>query len=215
MGTMKNEDTVYLEPDDIDTEDLEEEDITPRSTRQQRRISRKQQRPAFQKWNRLHKKLGHSPLILFFLGGLVLLLWLCGTVVQIQTSELLALGNQSRVVNVSWNVLMQPWLMISGQAPTSAMTGWLYGWTVEVITLVFAMALSVAVVKIGSLNPRIAKVFVIAGFLLIGLNGWADFSASPGATPLVQFLIALAIGIIVTVGLPLGIGLVEQGIEEL
>ncbi|HET8840791.1 MAG TPA: hypothetical protein VFN35_04955 [Ktedonobacteraceae bacterium] len=207
---MANEDTVYLDPDTVDTEDLEEE-----APRKHSRSTKRQRKGFMQNWSRMHKKLGHSPLILFFLGGLVLLLWLCGTIVQIQTSELLAMGTQSRVANVSWNVLTQPWLMITSQAPIENVTAWLYGWVVEVVTLVFAVALTVAIVKISSLNHRLAKMFVIAGFLLIGLNGWADYSASPGANPLVQFLIALAIGIIVTVGLPLGIGLIEQGVEEL
>jgi hypothetical protein len=206
MGT---EDTVYLDPDTVDTEDLEEE--TPR----RRSRTTKRRKGFMQQWSRLHKKLGSSPLIMFFLGGLVLVLWLSGTVVQIQTSELLALGTSLRVANVNWNVLTQPWLMITGQAPMDRVTSWLYGWVVEVVTLVFALALTVAVVKISSLNARFGRLFVVAGFLLIGLNGWADYSASPGSTPLVQFLIALAIGLIVTVGLPLGIGLIEQGIEEL
>lgn len=164
---------------------------------------------------RLHHKLGSSPLILFFLGALVLMLWLCGTVVQIQTSEYLALGSQTRVAGVAWAILQQPWLMVSGQAPIQYVTSWLYGWTVEVITLVFALALSVAVVKINTVNPRFGKWFVVLGLALIGLNSWADYSSSPGSNPLVQFLIALAVGLIVTIGLPLGIGLIEHGVEEL
>src|ERR1700726_1062353 len=67
--------------------------------------------------NRLHKKLGSSPLILFFLGALSLVLWLAASIVQIQTSEYLALGNPTRVATVAWGVLTQPWLMITGQAP--------------------------------------------------------------------------------------------------
>lgn len=166
-------------------------------------------------WNRIHKKLGHSPLIMFFLGALVLLLWLAGTVVQIQTSEYLAMGNTTRVAGVTWDVLAQPWLMISGQAPIQYVTAWLYAWTVEVITLVFALALSVAVVKISTINKYYGSAFIIFGLLLMGLNGWADYSSSPGANALVQFLIALAIGMIVTLGLPLGIGLLEHGVEEM
>lgn len=166
-------------------------------------------------FNRIHKKLGSSPLIMWFLGGLVLLFWVCGTIVQIQTSEYLAMGSQIRVAGVSWNIIVQPWLMISGQAPIQVVTAWLYGWVVEVITLVFALALTVAVVKISSVNPRFGKWFVAAGLVLISLNAWADYSSSPGVNMLVQALIALAIGLIVTVGLPLGIGLIEHGFEEL
>jgi hypothetical protein len=168
-----------------------------------------------QKISHIHQRLGSSPLILFFLGGLALLLWLAGTVVQIQTSEYLALGNQTRVAGVAWSVLVQPWLLITGQAPIMQATAWVYAWVVELITLVFALALAVAVVKISAANPHLGKWFVVAGSLLILLNGWADYSSSPGTNALVQFLIALAIGGIVVVGLPLGIGLIERGIEEL
>jgi len=166
-------------------------------------------------WSRLHHHLGSSPLILFFLGLLVLLLWLAGTVVQIQTSEYLALGTHLRVAGVAWSIVIQPWLMITGQAPVELVTAWLYAWVVEAITLVFALALSVAVVKINRVNPRYGNWFVVFGLLLIGLNSWADYSSSPGDNPLVQFLIALAVGMIVTLGMPLSIGLIEQGVEEL
>jgi len=165
--------------------------------------------------SRLHKKLGSSPLILFILGGLSLLMWASASIVQIQTSEYLALGNAVRVATVAWGILLQPILLISGQAPIQYATAWMYGWIVEVVTLVFSLALTVAVVKISSVNPRLGKGFVAGGLLLIVLNSWADFSASPGSNPLVQFLIALAIGGIVVVGLPMGIGLIEHGIEEL
>ena len=164
--------------------------------------------------SRIHHKLNSSPLISAGLGILVLLLWLCGTIIQIQTSEYLATGSLLRVAGVSWNVLAQPWLMISGQAPITLGTSWLYAWTIEVITLVFALVLSVAVGKISSVNPRIAKLFVVLGIALIALNSWADYSSSPGNSILVQALIALAVGMIVTVGLPLGIGLIEHAFEE-
>lgn len=189
------------------------EDVTSRPT-----MLSSQQPPrkgGIGQFNRIHKKLGSSPLIMFLLGGLAVLLWLCGTVVQIQTSEYLALGSQERVAGVAWSILVQPWLMITGQAPVHSVTAWLYGWVVEVITLVFALALTAAVSKINSVNPHFGRWFIVLGLLLIGLNGWADYSSSPGNNHLVQALIALAIGIIVTIGLPLGLGLIEHGVEEL
>ena len=168
-----------------------------------------------QHMGRLHHRLGSSPLINFVLGGLSLLMWACASVVQIQTSEYLALGNTNRVAVVAWAILLQPYLLITGQAPINFATAWMYGWIVEVITLVFALALAVAVTKISATNPHLGKGFLIGSLLLIGLNSWADYSASPGSSPLVQLLIALAIGGLVVVGLPLGIGLIEHGFEEL
>lgn len=170
---------------------------------------------AVQQLSKLHKKLGSSPLMMFLLGALSLLLWLAATVVQIQTSEYLALGNATRVAAVAWSVLAQPYLLVTGQAPIAVATSWVYAWVVELVTLVFSLALSVAVVKISSVNPFLGKWFMAVGAILILLNGWADYSSSPGSNPLVQFLIALAIGGIVVVGLPLGVGLIEHGFEEM
>ncbi len=73
--------------------------------------------------NRLHQKIGSSPLILFFLGVLALGLWLAATVVQVQTSEYLALGNPTRVAGVAWGVLTQPWLLITGDVCLDRRTG--------------------------------------------------------------------------------------------
>jgi hypothetical protein len=167
--------------------------------------------------NRLHHKLGSSPLILFLLGGLVLVLWAAGTVVQIQTSEYLALGNNARVTGVAWSVLAQPYFLVTGQIGQLGMayqTACMYGWVVEAITLVFALSLTVAVHKISASNPHLAKGFVFGGLILLVLNSWADYSSSPGTSPLVQALVALAVGGIVVVGLPLGIGLIEHALEE-
>ena len=167
-----------------------------------------------QQWQRLHHKLGSSPIICFLLGGLTLLLWVAASTVQIQTSEYLALGNQTRLAGVAWNVLMQPIQLVTGQAPIAYATAWIYAWVVEIVTLVFSLALSVAVVKIASVNPHLAKWFAVGALILIALNSWADYSSSPNG-PLMQGLVALAVGGIVVVGLPLGLGLIEHGVEEL
>ena len=163
---------------------------------------------------RMHHKLNSSPLLSFLLSALVIGIWLAASVVQIQTSEALALGSTSRVAGVSWGTLGQFVLLVTGQAPTGLATAWIYAWVVEIVTLVFAINLSVAVAKIASVNPHISKGFVFCGAALIILNSYADYSSSPGATPLMQILIALAIGGIAVVGLPLGVGLFEHGIEE-
>src|SRR3954462_5805218 len=98
-----------------------------------------------QQFNRVHHHMGSSPLILWFLGALVLLLWAAGSVVQIQTSEYLAMGATSRVAGVAWGVLLQPWYMLTAQAPVQVVTAWMYGWVVEVVTLVYALALAAAI----------------------------------------------------------------------
>lgn len=168
-----------------------------------------------QQINKVHHKLNSSPLLNWILGAGSLVFWSAATVVQVQTSEYLAMGASTRVAGVTWSVLSQPALLITGQAPIQYATAWIYAWVVELVTLVFGLALSAAVAKIASVNPTIARWFVFCGIVLILLNGWADYSSSPGNNPLTQLLIAVAVGGIVVVGLPLGIGLIEHGISEL
>ncbi|MBV9690947.1 MAG: hypothetical protein JO202_14710 [Ktedonobacteraceae bacterium] len=163
---------------------------------------------------RAHRKLNNSPAIMWFLGALVLVLWACATIVQIQTSEYLALGANQHVSHVAWNVFLQPYLLVTGQSPADQQTAWMYGWIVEAFTLIVGLALAVAFIKIGSVNRVLAKIFVGAAVLLVILNSWADFASSPGSNDLIRFLVALAIGLIVTCGLPLGVGLIEYGCEQ-
>lgn len=162
----------------------------------------------------VHARLGAAPAILWFLGGLVLILWLSSTITQIQTSEYLAQQTNQQVNSVAWGVLLQPWLLVSGQAPHEVMTSWIYGWGVEALTLIFALALVTAYLKIYAMNPLLAKAFIIVGGVLLILNSWADFQSSPGSSTLIRILVALVVGLIVTVGLPLGLGLIERGVEE-
>jgi hypothetical protein len=163
---------------------------------------------------RAHKKLANSPLIMWGLGALILLLWFCATVTQIQTSEYLAKGSNQQVTGVAINVFIQPWLLITGQVPLGDNTAFMYAWIVEALTLVVALALIAAFTKIASVNPMLAKIFIGAAVILVILNSWADFSSSPGNNDLVRFLIAAAIGLMVTCGLPLGVGLIEHGFEQ-
>jgi hypothetical protein len=162
-----------------------------------------------------HHRMGSSPIILFLLGALMGIITLAATIVQIQTSELLAMGNLQNVTGVSWAVLMQPWELITGTAPVGSATAWIYGWAVEVITLVFAVALSKATASISASNPHLGRWFVIGSIVLIALNSYADYSASPGNTPLIKFLIALAIALVVVCGIPITFGLFEHGAREI
>lgn len=163
---------------------------------------------------RAHKGLSSSPLIMWFLGALCLVLWACATITQISTSEYLASGTNQVVSSMQWAVFIQPWLLLTGQGNITDRTAWAYGWIVEFFTLAFSMALIPLMHKIGSVNSFLAKATLIAGGILLIVNSIADYQSSPGSNDLVRFLIALALGLIVTVGLPLGVGLIEYGCEQ-
>ena len=199
---------------EFDELEEEEQEQRPRGARVRRSSRMSALNNLRMRAGRAHKRLNNSPMIMWFLGGLVLLLWACATVVQIQTSEYLALGTNQVVSHVALNVFLQPYLLITGQSPADQQTAWVYGWVVEACTLIVGLALAAALIKIGSVNRALAKFFVGAALALVVLNSIADFNGSPGTNDLVRGLVALAIGLIVTCGLPLGIGLIEYGFEQ-
>lgn len=165
------------------------------------------------KFHRLYNTVGSSPLILFFLGGLTLLLWASASVVQIMTSEAMVLG-MGQVQTIEVSVFWQPIGLILGQYDMKHSTAYAYAWIVEVVTLIFGLALGYAVHVLRQTNRMLGKWYTIGSLILIGLNGWADFYASPG-DGLVKFLVAFAIGGMVVTGLPVGLALIEKGVEEL
>jgi hypothetical protein len=167
-----------------------------------------------ERMHRAHRGLHSSPLILGALGIGTLGLWACGTMVQIQTSEYLALGGHSIVAKVDWALWQQPVALFTGQAPIGAQTAWMYGWGVEILTLVVSLGLGHAVSKVSALNGCLARGFMVASLLLLALNSVADYQSSPGTNDMVRFLIALLIGTIVACGLPVGIGLLEAAWEQ-
>lgn len=160
-------------------------------------------------------KVGTSAIVFFVLAALTLTIWLVVTITQIRTSEALVLGQGHIPIQVAWGVLLQPWELLSGTAPLNSTLAYCYAWIVEVTTLVYALALNHAVHKLKQTNASLGKLYAIAAGALIALNGWADYSSSPGTDPLIQGLIALGMALTVTTGLVIGIGLVERGIEEM
>lgn len=167
-----------------------------------------------ERMHRAHKGLNSSPLILGLLGGGMLGLWSCGTMVQIQTSEYLALGGHSIVSSLNWGLWAQPVMLFTGAAPIAYQTAYMYGWGVEIITLIVSLGLGQALSKVGSMNGCLSKGFLIASLLLLALNSIADYQSSPGENDLIRFLIALLIGVVVTCGLPVGLGLLEAAWEQ-
>lgn len=158
---------------------------------------------------------GVDPTILIGLGALVALVWAVSTITQIRTSEALMLGGQKVPVDVEWGVLLQPWQLLTGTAPIGMTMPWCYGWIIESLTLIWSLALEHAKAELFKTNKTLGSVYGTVTVLLIGLNGWADYNSSPGNDPLTQGLIAGAIGIMVTTGLPIAIVLLKTGFAKM
>ena len=160
------------------------------------------------------KKIGTSPLVLGLIGLLVLAIWIGATVIQLQTSEVLVFSGHFRFTN-SWQVIAQPWLLVSGQiTDVNQGVGVIYAYVIECLTLVFAYVLEHALAHIRRTNKRMSRWFVAWGIILIALNSWADYTSSPGTSPLVRGLVAAAVGGAVVTFLPIAIGLLGAAIGE-
>lgn len=158
---------------------------------------------------------GVDPMLLIGLGLLVGLVWTVSTITQIRTSEALILGGQKIPVDVQWGVLLQPWQLITGTAPITMTMSWCYGWIIEVLTLIWSFALEHAKVELLKTNKILGSIYSTVTMLLLGLNGWADYNSSPGNDPLVQALIAGAVGLMVTTGLPVALVLLKAGFAKM
>ncbi|TMC16480.1 MAG: hypothetical protein E6J34_19980 [Chloroflexi bacterium] len=155
-----------------------------------------------------------SPIILFGLAGLVLFLWLIATVVEIRTSELLILGGTPSL-EVPWGVFVQPWELMAGTEDMKTKLAWVYGWGLEAGELIFAFAFNHALHALRRTNEKLSKFYLIASFVLISLNGWANLNALPGINPTMQFLVALLVAVIVVTFPVIGLALIEKGMQEL
>jgi hypothetical protein len=162
-----------------------------------------------------HALNGVDPMLLVGLGALVLLVWTVSTITQIRTSEALMLGGQKVPVDVEWGVLLQPWQLLTGTAPIGMTMPWCYGWIIESLTLIWSLALEHAKVELLKTNKLLGSIYGTVTVLLLGLNGWADYHSSPGNDPLAQGLIAGAVGLMVTTGLPIAMVLLKTGFAKM
>ncbi len=178
-----------------------------------RRLSLMQQLQ--QRAGRYHHSLASSPIICFVIAAMCLFFGVCATLIDIRTTENLALGIPGSAVGVAWQVILQPYQLLTGDIPSSYQLAYLYAWGVELIQLIFALALVIAVNKLSTVNTTIGKWFMVCGTLLILLNAYANFQSAPTSNPLIQVLMAVCIGGLAVVGLPLAIGFAEHGFSEL
>jgi len=161
---------------------------------------------------RIYGTYSASPIILLILGVLCLLFCVIALVVEIRTSELAVYSQH--MDEMPWGVFLQPWLLVAGTNPMSEKLTWIYGWIVEIIDLIYAFGLNHATDALRQTNPAIAKFYGIGGVMLLLLNGYSNFKSLPGADPLMQLLVCLAVTIGV-VALPvIGLALIERAIDK-
>ncbi len=169
-----------------------------------------------QQVGRYHRNVANSPILCIGIGLIALFFGILCTTVDIATTEYLATGSLDKITGIQWGIWTQPWMLVTGQIPNlTQAVGFVYAWTVETVQLIFGLVLGHALTKVHSVSSRLARGFAVIGTILILLNGVATYNAAPVANPLMQFLIAIAMGGFSIVSFPIGIGLIETGMEEI
>lgn len=165
-------------------------------------------------FKKMHHSMSSSPLICFLIALGCAFLWVYCTAIDIRTTENLFLGIKSTLAISLAEVLTQPLQMFNGGIDAETQMAYAYAWSSELLQLIFAFLLSVAVVKLSSTNATIGKMFVPFGLFFIGMNAYANFMSAPAHSTLMQVLVSGLISGIAVVGLPLAIGFAEYGLSE-
>lgn len=159
---------------------------------------------------------GQNPLVLAIAGVAIVGLWLGLSLFQIQTTESWTLNAPPPdIAGVSWGVVFQAGQLVSGQLAGALGKAVAVGWSVEIITLVFGVALEVAAHGVGRSSQMLRGIFVFGGFGLLIFNGWTDYaygSLPSGACG--QFFFAGLMSFIVVFGLPAGLELLLRAKDE-
>ena len=159
---------------------------------------------------------GQNPLVLGIAGVALLLLMVGLSLFQIQTTESWLLQSPPpNIAGVAWGVVYQLGQLVTGQLTGSVGKAVAVGWSVEIITLVFGVALEVAAHGVRRSSELLASIFVLGGFGLLGFNGYTDFQY--GSLPsgfCGQLFFAALMSFIVVFGLPAGIELLLRAKDE-
>lgn len=159
---------------------------------------------------------GQNPLVLAILGAAIILLWVGLSLFQIQTTEAWTLqAPPPDISGVSWGVVYQAGQLVSGGLSGAVGKAVAVGWSVEVITLVFGVALEVAAHGVGRSSELLKTLFLFGGFGLLAFNGWTDYAY--GSLPsgvCGQLFFAGLMSFVVVFGLPAGLELLLRAWNE-
>lgn len=158
---------------------------------------------------------GPSPLVLIILAALLLGAWLGTSLFQIQTTEAWVLqGPPPGIQDISWAVLLQAWNLLSGNLAGNAGKAIVVGWVIEIITIVFGVALEITAHGVGKSSDLLKGIYIFAGLGLLFFNGYTDFAygSLPSGT-CGQLFFACVMTFIVVFGLPAGIELLLRALN--
>lgn len=150
---------------------------------------------------------GPSPLVLLILAALLLGAWLGTSLFQIQTTEAWVLqGPPPGIQDINWAVLFQAWNLVSGNLSGPVGKAIVVGWVIEIITIIFGVALEIAAHGVGKSSDEMKALFIFFGIGLLAFNGYTDYAygSLPSGT-CGQIFFAGVMTFIVVFGLPAGV----------
>lgn len=159
---------------------------------------------------------GPNPLVLAIAGVLLLGLTVGLSLFDIQVTESWILqGPPPNISDIAWGVIYQAGQLVSGQLSGPVGKSVAVGWSVEIITIVFGVALEVAAHGVRRSSELLAGIFVFGGFGLLLFNGYTNYQY--GVLPsgvCGQLFFAALMAFVVVFGLPAGIELLLRAKAE-
>jgi len=118
-----------------------------------------------------------SPILLLAVGLFCAGMWIGIVLLQLQTSMALMLsGKEVTVQTANWGVFVLFWELVTGQLYGALLVAVTWAYMVELVTLIFAVALKFAMEAASQSHQKLPKWWVIASIVLLLYNAYSDFS---------------------------------------
>ncbi len=161
----------------------------------------------------------HSAIPKIFVGLLLLLFFVIGSILHIMTSEAFFLGGSSTsLLSTNWQILTQPFLLATGTLPggPNMQKAVIWGWGIELVFLICVFGYDRLHRNVKASSRPMAKIFRAGTVLLIFFDGWSDFNYVGAASgPWGQLGFTLITAFVVFYFGTAGFHLVSEGLSEL
>src|SRR5215469_6593784 len=121
----------------------------------------------------------YSPIPKIFVGLLLLLFFIIGSILHIMTSEAFFLGGDAvNLLSANWQILLQPAQLATGTlAGGMAMQkAVIWGWGIELVFLICIVGHGRLHKNVRKSSKAMAKIFRVGTVLLVFFDGWTDFN---------------------------------------
>jgi hypothetical protein len=161
----------------------------------------------------------YSALPKIFVGVLLLLFFLIGSILHIMTSEAFFLGSKAvGLLSANWQILLQP-----GELATGTLDGGMemqkaviWGWGIELVFLICIVGHGRLHKHVKKSSRAMAKLFRVGTVLLVFFDGWTDFNYGNVASGFWgQLAFALITAFVVFYFGTGGWHLISEGLDEL